>query len=386
MNPRERFETALKLKEPDRVPIDLGIIVTGVTTAANKALKDYLGIQSEDPLVDRIQQLALPSEPLLERLHVDTRYIYLSASRDWHDIELPDNVYQDEFGVKRKAAFDPETGHLLYYDFVVGTAPLAHIETAQEMVRIDWPDPHDPARYQGLEEKARDLHENTEYAVIVNAIGSIFEFSWYLRGFEQFYSDLLLQPYIVEALLDGMLAYQSAMFGEILDRAGRYVSVVMVGEDLGTQRGPTISVDVYKRIVWPRQKKFYDSIRSKTDVPIFYHSCGSIVPLIPHLIDAGINALHPVQPAAAGMGGGPGEREWLKKEYGNQITFWGGLDQQGVLPFGTPQQVREETRKLLDAFMPGGGYVFCTGHNIQMGVSPENVLAAYDTAYEYGRY
>jgi uroporphyrinogen decarboxylase len=386
VNSRERLETALKFKEPDRVPIDLGSIVTGITTAANDALKKYLGFESDDPVVDRIQQLALPSDALLERLRVDTRYIYLSASRDWHDIELPDNTYQDEFGVKRTAAFDPETGRLLYYDFVVGTAPLAHIETAEEIAKIDWPDPHDAARYAGLEEQARDLYENTDYAIIVNAIGSIFEFSWYLRGFEQFYTDIALDPGIVEALLDGMLEYQSAMFEEILDRARPYVSVVMVGEDLGTQRGPVISEEVYKRVVWPRQKKFYDSIHSKTDAPIFYHSCGSIVPMIPHLIDAGINALHPVQPMAAGMGGGQGEREWLKKEYGNKISFWGGLDQQGVLPFGTPQEVRDATKRLLDAFMPGGGCVFCTGHNIQKGVPPENVLAAYDTAYEYGRY
>jgi uroporphyrinogen decarboxylase len=386
MNSRERLETALELKDPDRVPIDLGSIVTGITTAANDALKKHLGIQSEDPIVDRIQQLALPSDPLLERLRVDTRYIYLSASRDWHDIELPDNTYQDEFGVKRTAAIDPDTGRVLYYDFVVGTAPLAHVATAQEMAKIDWPDPHDVARYAGLEEKARNLYENTDYAILINAIGSIFEFSWYLRGFEQFYTDIALDPGIVEALLDGMLEYQSAMFGEILDRAGPYVSVVMVGEDLGTQRGPVISEEVYKRIVWPRQKKFYDFIRSKTDAPLFYHSCGSIVPMIPHLIDAGINALHPVQPMAAGMGGGEGEREWLKKEYGGKITFWGGLDQQGVFPFGTPEEVRDATKRLLDVFMPGGGYVFCTGHNIQKGVPPENVLAAYDTAYEYGRY
>jgi len=382
MNPRERLETALKLKTPDRVPIDLGSIVTGITTAANSALKTKLDIVSDDPLVDRIQQLALPSAALLDRMHVDTRYIYLSASRDWSDIELPDNTYRNEFGVTRKAAFDPDSGQILYYDFVPGTAPLAHIQTAQEMAQIPWPDPHDPARYAGLEESARDLYENGDHAIIVNAIGSVYEFSWYLRGFEQFYVDMALDPAIVGALMDGMVAYQSAMFDEILDRAGKYVSVVMVGDDLGTQRAPVISEEAYRTVVWPRQKKFYESIRAKTDAAIFYHSCGSIRPMIPYLIDAGINALHPVQPLAAGMG----ERAWLKKEYGGKIAFWGGLDQQHVLPFGTPEEVREATKRLLDDFMPGGGYVFCTGHNIQRGVSPESILAAYDTVYEYGRY
>jgi uroporphyrinogen decarboxylase len=385
MNSRQRLETALRFEEPDRVPIDLGSIVTGITTGANDAIKAHLGIESEDPVVDRIQQLALPSDALLDRLRVDTRYLYLSASRDWKDIELPDNTYRDEFGATRKAAFHPKTGRLLYYDFV-GKAALADIETAEEMARVKWPDPHDPVRYEGLEERAKELYENTGYAVIANAIGSFFEFSWYLRGFEQFYADLLLNPKLIEALLDGMLAYQTAMFDEILSRIAPYVSVVMVGEDLGTQRAPTISLDAYKRIVWPRQRKFYSSIRKHTDAPIFYHSCGSVLPMIPHLIDAGINCLHPVQPRAAGMGHGEGEREFLKTEYGDRLVFWGGLDQQKLLPFGTPDQVREETKKLLDVFMPGGGYVFCTGHNIQTGVPPENILAAYDTAYEYGRY
>ena len=104
--------------------------------------------------------------------------------------------------------------------------------------------------------------------------------------------------------------------------------------------------------------------------------------MIKHLIAGGVQAIHPVQPMAANMG----DRQRLKREFGDQITFWGGFDQQEVLPFGTPEQVREETKRLLDEFMPGGGYVFCTGHNIQRGVPPENILAAYDTVYEYGRY
>ena len=107
MNSRERLVTSLDHKEPDRVPIDLGGIVTGITTGANKTLKSYLNIDSDDPVVDRVQQLSHPSDAVLDRLNVDTRYIYLQASRDWQDIELPDNTYQDEFGVLRKARLSP---------------------------------------------------------------------------------------------------------------------------------------------------------------------------------------------------------------------------------------------------------------------------------------
>jgi uroporphyrinogen decarboxylase len=379
MNSRERLLAALNHQEPDRVPIDLGSIVTGITVAANESLKSALGWPADDPVVDRVQQLARPSEALLQRLEVDTRYLYTRSARDWHDIELPDAVYEDQFGIRRKAAFDAG-GRLLYYDFV--GHPLADAQSVSDLAKYRWPDPHDPARYAGLEEEARALAERTGYGVIVNVIGSIFEFAWYLRGFERFFEDLVLRPALAEALLDAVLEYQLAQFDELLGRAGRYVSVVLTGTDLGTQRGPLISPARYHELVWPRYRKFWQFIRGKTAAKIFYHSCGGIVPLIPFLIDGGVDAIHPVQPMATGMG----DRRRLKREYGDAITFWGGFDQQQVLPFATPEQVREETRRLLDDFMPGGGFVFAAGHNIQTGVPPENVLALFETVIEYGRY
>lgn len=379
LNSRERLATALNHREPDRVPIDLGGIVTGITTGANEALKAYLGVESDDPVVDRVQQLAHPSDPVLERLQVDTRYLYLQASRDWQDVELPGNTYEDEFGVRRKAAFNPQ-GWLLYYDFV--SHPLSEIETVADLAKYKWPDPHDPARYEGLEEAARQTYEETNYGVIANTISSVFEFSWYLRGYVRFFEDLLINPDLVGALLDAMLEYQLALMDEVLSRIGPYVSVVMTGSDLGTQRAPAISPKLYRSMVWPRYKKLWEFVHSKTDAKIFYHSCGSIYPMIPHLIEGGVDILHPIQPLATGMG----DRERLKREFGDQLTFWGGFDQQHVLPFGTPDEVREEAKRLLDAFMPGGGFVFAAGHNIQADVPPENVIALFDTVLQYGKY
>jgi uroporphyrinogen decarboxylase len=379
MNSRQRLAAALNHQEPDRVPIDLGGIVTGITTRASTGLKAALGIDAPNVVVDRVQQLAQPHDAMLDRLHVDNRYLYLKASRDWQDIELSHDTYQDEFGVKRQAAFAPD-GEPLYYDFV--GHPLAHIESVAELAQFDWPDPHDPARYAGLEAAARDLYDNTDYGILVNLIGSLFEFSWYLRGYVGFMQDLMINPDLAGALLDAMLDYQMAMMGEVLDRVGQYVSVVMTGSDLGTQNAPMISPDVYKAVIWPRYKRFWDFIKGKTSARIFYHSCGSIVPMIPLLIEGGVDAIHPVQPKATHMG----DRTMLKREFGQDITFWGGFDQQEVLPFGTPDQVREEAKRLLDAFMPGGGYVFAAGHNIQADVPADNILALFDTVYEYGQY
>jgi uroporphyrinogen decarboxylase len=379
MDSRQRLEAALGHREPDRVPIDLGGIVTGISTGASRALKAVLGIDEPDVVVDRVQQLARPHPAILERLRVDTRYLYLSASRDWQDVELDGDSFRDEFGIVRAAAYRPD-GHLLYYDFI--GHPLDRVETIADLAAFRWPDPHDPARYAGLEEAARELSRTTDKAIIVNLIGSIFEFSWYLRGYVRFLEDLLSDPPLAEAQLDAMLEYQTALVGEVLDRVGGYVSVVLTGSDLGTQRGPMIDPEVYRRSVWPRYRKLWDLIHSRTSARIFYHSCGSILPMIPLLIEGGVDAIHPVQPMAADMG----DRARLKREFGDRITFWGAFDQQRVLPFGTPDQVRDEARRLLDELMPGGGFVFAAGHNIQADVPPENVLALFDTVHEHGVY
>jgi len=131
-----------------------------------------------------------------------------------------------------------------------------------------------------------------------------------------------------------------------------------------------------------RYRKLWDFIHSRTQAKIFYHSCGSIVPKIPLLIEGGVDAVHPVQPGAAGMG----DRAALKREFGVDFTFWGGFDQQHSLPFGTPDEVRGEAKRLLGDFMPGGGFVFAAGHNIQADVPPENILALFDTVFEEGCY
>ena len=123
-------------------------------------------------------------------------------------------------------------------------------------------------------------------------------------------------------------------------------------------------------------------IKRKTNAKIFYHSCGSIYPMIPHLIEGGVDALHPIQVKAADME----DRKRLKREFGKDITFWGGFDQQEMLAFRSADEVRDEAKRLLDDFMPGGGFVFISGHNIQYGVPPENVMALYDTVIEYGKY
>jgi uroporphyrinogen decarboxylase len=163
---------------------------------------------------------------------------------------------------------------------------------------------------------------------------------------------------------------------------GDLVDVVMIGDDLAGQQGPLFSGDFYRAVVKPRQKRLVQHIKSLTKAKIWYHTCGGCAPLVPELLDNGIDILNPVQISAAGM-----EPAELKARFGKQVVFWGGgCDSQHVLPFATPAEIHEHVRKNVEAFKPGGGYVFNNVHNIQARVPAENIVALYDAAYEYGFY
>ena len=185
-----------------------------------------------------------------------------------------------------------------------------------------------------------------------------------------------------EAMLDQTLKFWMDWFRLFLDEVGDLVDVIMIGDDLAGQNGPLFSPDVYRRIVKPRHKRLVQYIRSRTKAKIWYHTCGACTDLIPEIIDNGADILNPVQVSAKNM-----DPAALKQRFGENLVFWGGgVNAQQVLPRGTPQEVAENVRQNLKAFMPGGGYVFNNVHNIQGEVPAENILALYDTAYENGFY
>jgi uroporphyrinogen decarboxylase len=165
-----------------------------------------------------------------------------------------------------------------------------------------------------------------------------------------------------------------------LDQVGEYLQVFTYWDDLNSQSGWMISPDIYRKIIKPKQRRLVEAIKSKTDAKLFFHGCGAVYDLVPHLIDLGFDIVNPVQVSAAGM-----DTKRLKAEYGQDIVFWGGgVDTQHVLPFGSPQEVRDEVRRRIDDLAPGGGFVFAAIHNVQAFVPPENIVAAFDTVLEYG--
>jgi uroporphyrinogen decarboxylase len=382
MTPRERLLAALRHETPDRVPIDLGGNQTGIHRNAYVNLLRYLGIESGVEIMDAVQQLARPSERVLERFHVDTRYVAAGPAagwkgavvraerggRVWHDLT-------DEFGVRWSMPDDQP----LYMDITFH--PLAEA-TVGDVREYPWPKGDDPSRFAGLRERALRLRKETPYAVVSGISGVVYETCWYLRGLERWFRDLLVAPEFCEAMLDQTLKFWLDWFRLFLDEAGDAVDVIMIGDDLAGQQGPLFNPAVYRRLVKPRHRRLVEFIRSRSGAKIWYHTCGSCAAFIPDLIENGIDILNPVQTSAASM-----DPVGLKARFGRDLVFWGGgCDSQHVLPQGTPSEVRDEVRRNLDAFKPGGGYVFSGIHNIQGEVPPENIVALFDAAFEHGFY
>lgn len=382
MTSRERLLRALDHEEPDRIPIDLGGNQTGIHRLAYEPLLAHLGIRDEVTIMDAVQQLARPCEALLERFHVDTRYIAAGAAanfqggivtnrregRVWHDLV-------DEFGVRWSMPDDRP------YYMDITHHPLANA-TIKSIDEYPFPRGDDPGRFVGLRQRALELKKDTPYAVVSGISGVVYETCWYLRGLEQWFMDMLTEPEWCEALLDQTLRFWMDWFRVFLDEVGDLVDVIMIGDDLAGQNGPLFRPAFYRQIVKPRHKRLVQYIRSRTRARIWYHTCGSCVTYIPDLLDNGIDVLNPVQISAADM-----EPERLKSRFGHRLVFWGGaIDAQHVLSRATPDAVRDEVRKNLSIWKPGGGYVFNNVHNIQAGVPPENIVALFDTAYECGFY
>jgi uroporphyrinogen decarboxylase len=286
----------------------------------------------------------------------------------WHD-------FTDEFGVTWSMPEDSPR----YFD--ITNSPLAGL-SVDEIARYPFPRGDDPARFAGLREKALRIRKETSYPVVSGISGVIYEICWYLRGLENLFSDMIERPEILETIIDRTLQFWLDWFRLFLDEAGDVVDVIMIGDDLAGQKGPLFSPAIYRSIVKPRQKRLVQYIRSRTSAKIWYHSCGSVLEYIPDLIDNGVDALNPVQIAARGM-----DPAALKKTFGERMVFWGGgIDSQHVLPHSSPEEVRKHVCRNLEAFGPGGGYVFANVHNIQADVPPENVLAMFDAARECGHY
>jgi uroporphyrinogen decarboxylase len=367
MTHRERVVAALEHREPDRVPMDLGTArFSSMVKGAYDNLCARLGFGRAGAMLDRMQQVVEMDEEVLKYLDVDVRAISFGPPDVIADEEYPDGRWKDEWGVVR---IKPEGCQ--YYDQV--HSPLAGEITVQTIARYPLPDPTDPGRYRGLRERTRRLREETDYAVMYNSRFHLVHQTQYLRGFQDWYYDLGQNHDLFTALMEAVLENLIELNRRALDVIGDLIDVVAFGDDVGLQDRPVCSPALYRQLIWPYQKRALETVHARTGAKILYHSCGSTWRLINDFIAMGVDAINPVQVTAKDM-----EPQRLKREFGDRVSFWGGIDNHRLLPQGTPDQVRAEARRMFDIMGKGGGYVLGAVHNIQPDVPPENVLALFE--------
>ena len=373
MTSRERMQLAINHKEPDRVPVDWGILnIASIHETAYRNLLNYLGKEEEIIIHDPIQVLALPSDEIMDMFNVDTRYIIPNAPSFWSLKYNENGDWVNEFGTYYKRVGN-------YCDFV--EFPLGKCETIQDLKQFKMPDPTDSARWKGLKEKAKWMRENTDYALSGYPAPNLHYVNWTLRGFQSYMTDMAADPAFANYITDMVLDWQIAFMGCYLDEVGEYLDIQWSGGDWGTQTGPLCHPDVFRRDVLPREKKLLEFLHSKSNAKVGYHSCGSIYWCMNDLIDIGVDIIQPVQPNATDMG----DLKRLKKEFGDRVVFHGATNNQGLF-HKTPELIEENVKDTIEALAPGGGYIFSSCHNIQANMPPENVMALFEAAKKYGDY
>jgi len=386
MTSRERVLTALNHEQPDRVPIDFGGNQSSIHVKAYEKLRSFLNLDEEDIKFSEIgQHIAAISEDVLQRFHADVRYVrpdaaYIDAKHP--DLQVKGSFigYYDQFGVFWGNDASKDLDDILYLDPVIH--PLASVNSVQDIDAYPWPDGSDTSKMQGVEEVARHLHEDTSYAVSTGTIGNLFEYCTFLFGFVQTLKLVRKNPEIILRTSKHLLDYYKAYNTTFLGKVGQYLDIICINGDLAGQDGPIFNPAFYEQHIMPLDKELVEHVKNLADVKINYHCCGSTPLFIPHWITAGFDIFNPVQVSAHDM-----DPCSLKARFGNEISFWGGLcDTQGVLPFGTTDQVREEVKKNMNCLKPGGGYVAGNIHNITAEVPPENIVAMFDAALEFGTY
>lgn len=384
MNSRQRAKMALNHQEPDKIPFDLGgTVLTSINIHSYRKLRKILGLpEKEIQVMDMFQQIAVVDEDVRQALGVDVRNVAPRSSAT-HNIvinttDLPGyDFFHDEWDIGWRMPQD--NGH--YYDMF--HHPLASATTIEDIKNFNWPNPTDPARFEGLRERAKFVAKERGELVILGGLSAGFiELTAWMRGFAKFYPDLVTNlewlTYLMDTIIDLKLAYWEIA----LPLVGEYADVVQEADDLAGQFGLLISPDIYRKIIKPRHQKIMDFIKARTDAKIFFHSCGAIREIIPDMIEVGIDIINPVQVSATGM-----ESSALKRDFGNEMTFWGGLvDTQGVFTDGTPDQVRDEVKRRIDDFGKDGGFIAAAVHNIQANVPAENIVAMWETLQELGNY
>lgn len=409
---RERILAAIHHQPSDQVPVDMGATPSsGISAIAYSNLLQYLGRVDLPVLIyDVVQQLAQPDLTILDQFGIDVLDIgrtFNDQSSDWIPTTLANGApafYPKWFKPTKLedgsfVTYDDDGKRILsrmpiganffdqtYFPYVDGY-PDSYENLDAEMHRIMWArDAHSPWDHSGeddfwqkLRENTLKLRQNTDKALLVVCGCNLFEWGTFLRRMDNFLMDLMCDPENVEKLLDQLMIRHLATLEKVCKAVGDIVDIIRFGDDLGMSSGPFMDADTYRELFKPRHKILCDYVKSHSKMHTYIHSCGSISLLMPDMIEAGIEIFNPVQTNAYMM-----QPDFLKKEFGNECTFWGGgIETVGTLNVGTPAQIRKQVLERLEIFSPGGGFVFNTVHNILPDVPPENILAMFEAVKEF---
>lgn len=421
MNSRERVRLALQHQEPDKIPLDLGSApVTGMHVQSVYRLRQALGLDEPGTpvkIIDPFQNLGEIKPDLADALGVDVVGIWPRKGlfgfentgwKEWEAFDGTPVLVPEGYNTEPEPNGDilmypegdksvPPSGQMpaggWYFDALIRQPPIDDDNLNVED-NLEEFGPLDEADLQHFEREINRVYEETDKAILVNIGGTAFgdialvPATWLrhpkgIRDVEEWYVSLLTrQDYIIE-VFDRQSQIALENLQKLYEVAGNRIDILyMTGTDFGGQQQPLISPRVYKKVFQPFHKRLNDWIHANTTWKTFMHTDGSLMPLIPHFIEAGFDILNPVQWTAQNMD--PCE---IKSRFGANLTFWGaGIDTQKTLPFGTPDEVRAEVIARIRDFAPGGGFVFASVHNIQPMVPVENLLALYETFNEHRNY
>jgi uroporphyrinogen decarboxylase len=411
MNSRQRILAAINHQEPDRIPIDLGATPSsGISAIAYTNLKRHLNIKTGGTRIyDVVQQLAQPEDIILDTFGIDAVDIgrsFNGRDADWYDITMADG-HRAQYPAWFKPEKQPDGSYLAY----VGSEPIARMPAggtffdqtyfpyidgypdnfdglSREMGKILWAalahSPWDHAGeddfWQQLRERTINLRQNTDRALMVVCGCNLFEWGTFLRRMDNFLMDVFTQQEQVKALLEALMEIHLTTLEKVCEAVGDVADILRFGDDLGMDSGPFMSPQIYRELFKPHHTRLNEYVHKNSRMKTYIHSCGSIYQLMPDMIEAGYDVFNPIQTNCADM-----DPLKLKKEFGSDITFWGGgCDTRSVLNTASPQEVKDHVRERIEILSPGGGFVFNTVHNILPEVPPENIVAMFEAVHEYG--
>ncbi len=382
LTPRERVLCTLDHQEPDRVPIVIGVSnATGIKMKPYQDIKKIIGVSAPDEYIYQWPELgtARIDEATMVRLRSDVRGVrdlepahVLRANR-----ERPSHSdYIDSWG-SGAVEIGPD-------EWFPGVHPLLNATSVDEVENYTgWPDMSDPSRVAHVAAVARKLAEENRYAILATPwLLFPFERAYAMQGLENFLLNMGLNPEFAVAMLQKNAELSKTLMGAFLEQIGGNIDMIKIGDDLGTQQSLMISPDMYRRMLKPIHADFIRFIKERTHAKVFFHTDGDVEPLIEDFIEIGVDILNPIQTSAGKMA----DLRSLKEKYGKRIVFCGAVDTHRVLPYGTPEEVRQEVKRVITALAPGGGFMLGSVHTVMGDVPAENVLAMVDAVEEFGQY